>query len=226
MGGLRAFGADRIYTCSGAGMWMTLSRNIQTTIRLLLGLAGLIAVIASACAQAPVASPITYIEWPSPDGKFAFLKSYGEDLHSIDLIDKQSGTTLQRIDEQDSRQADWHVLWAPDSNGFALMTRLGHPIQGVDIYRRSGETFQRIDLPEADIPEKLKRGKKFPHFANLNWQEAKQWNKDGSLVVTIDTMIDGEGASITATRTVVLGFDQAGKASIVKSTIKYETAKD
>ena len=42
-------------------------------------------------------------------------------------------------------------------------------------------------------------------------------------MVTIDTMIDGEGASITATRTVVLTFDRAGKAKIVKSTIRYET---
>jgi len=39
-------------------------------------------------------------------------------------------------------------------------------------------------------------------------------------------MIDGEGSSITATRTVVLGFDRAGKARIVKSTIKYETETD
>jgi hypothetical protein len=83
-----------------------------------------------------------------------------------------------------------------------------------------------LDLPEADIPEKLRHGKKFPHVASLNWQEAKAWNKDGSLVVTIDTMIDGAGSSITATRTVVLGFDRAGKASIVKSTIKYATERD
>ena len=44
--------------------------------------------------------------------------------------------------------------------------------------------------------------------------------------MTVDTMIDGEGSSITATRTVVLDFDQAGKARIVKSTIKYETKRD
>jgi len=49
---------------------------------------------------------------------------------------------------------------------------------------------------------------------------------DGSLVVTIDTMIDGAGSSITATRTIVLGFDRAGKPRIVKSTIKYETETD
>ena len=109
------------------------------------------------------------------------------------------------------------------------MTRLGHPIQGVDIYSRAAGTFQKIDLPdlpEANIPEQLKHGRKFPHFANLNWQEAKEWKKDGSLVVTIDTTVDGEGRSITATRTVVLGFDKAGKAKIVNSTIKYKTEKD
>jgi hypothetical protein len=31
---------------------------------------------------------------------------------------------------------------------------------------------------------------------------------------------------ITGTRTVVLGFDRAGQARIVKSTIKYETKTD
>jgi uncharacterized protein YecT (DUF1311 family) len=163
---------------------------------------------------------------PSPDGKFAFVANYDSDVHTIDLIDKRSGKKMQRIGEEDSEQAYWHVLWAPDSNRFALMTRLGHPIQGVDVYFRSSETFRTIELPklpEANIPEKLKHGKKFPHVASLNWQEAEEWKKDGSLVVSIDTMIDGEGSSITATRTVVLAFARSGKAKIVKSTIKYKT---
>ena len=163
---------------------------------------------------------------PSPDGKFAFVTNYDSDVHTIDLIDKRSGKKLQRIGEEDSEQAYWHVLWAPDSNRFALMTRLGHPIQGVDVYFRSGETFRKIELPElpeANIPEKLKRGKHYPHVASLNWQTAEEWKKDGSLVVSIDTTIDGEGSFITATRTVVLGFDRATKGRILKSTIKFET---
>ena len=82
------------------------------------------------------------------------------------------------------------------------------------------------DLPQANIPESLKHGKKFPHYAGLNWQAAREWKKNGSLIVTIDTMVDGEGSSISATRTVVLSFDRAGKARIVKSTIKYETGTD
>jgi hypothetical protein len=198
-------------------------------VRLSLCMVGSIAFAATVYAQVPVASPTAEVDWPSPDGKFAFVASYGEDVHSFDLIDKQSGAKLQRIDEQDSTLVYWHVLWANDSNRFALMTRSGHPIQGVGVYRRSGETFQRVelpDLPAADIPEKLKHGRNFPHVATLDWQEATKWKKDGSLVVTVDTMIDGAGTSITATRTVLLGFDQTGKARVVKSTIKYQTARD
>lgn len=201
--------------------------------RPLLCLVGLVAFAALAYAQQePIASAqdrTENFEWPSPDGKLAFLAAYGEDPRTIDLIDKKSGKKLQRIDEEDTGQAFWHVLWAPNSNRFALMTRSGHPLQGVDVYLRSAETFRKVelpDLPEASIPEKLKHGRKFPHVASLNWQEAKVWKKDGSLVVTIDTTIDGEGISIEATRTVVLGFDRAGKARIVKSTIKYQRGTD
>jgi len=217
--------------------WSSIARTIVSPerwilIRLLLCFVSLAAFTATVCAGEPGASAgdtNEKIVWPSPDGKFACLTIYGEDLHTIDLIDRKSGRKLQGIGEEESSQAYWQLLWAPDSNRFALMTRLGHPIQGVDVYVRSGETFRKIelpDLPAADIPEKLKHGKQFPHVASLNWQAAKAWKKDGSLVVSIDTMIDGAGSSITATRTVVLGFDPAGKARIVTSTIKYETQTD
>jgi hypothetical protein len=169
-------------------------------IRLLICLVSLATFAAAVRAQQPAAPANENIDSPSPDGKLAFLTSIGDDLHALALIDRKSGKIVQRIDDEDSSQATWHVLWAPDSNRFALMTRLGHPIQGLDVYFRSGETFRKIDLPElpeANIPERLKHGKKFPHFASLNWQGAKRWTKDGSLVVTIDTMIDGDGRSIT-----------------------------
>jgi hypothetical protein len=95
---------------------------------------------------------------PSPDGKFAFLasdteeNSFGEQLQIIDLIDRKSGKKLQRVDDA-AMPVFWNVLWAPDSNGFALMTKVvGHPrLQGVDVYFLSGETFQKIELP--DLPD-------------------------------------------------------------------------
>ncbi len=161
------------YSGAAKRIWPLLSGEMPIAIRLFLCMIGLVVFAAPTHAQTPFASPTAEIEWPSPNGKFAFVTlRRGPD--SIDLIDKQSGTKLQRLDEQDSSLVSWHVLWAPDSNRFALMTRSGHPIQTIDVYSRSGETFRQIelpDLPEAEIPEKLKNGKKFPHFANLNWQE-------------------------------------------------------
>jgi DNA-binding beta-propeller fold protein YncE len=177
---------------------------------------------------APPPSPYSAeeLESASPDGKFAFRISYGEDLRTIDLIDAKSEKVVFRIAETDESQTYWSVLWAPDSKRFALMTRLAHPIQGVSVYAKSGDTFHEVELPalpEANIPDRLKRGKHFPHVASLNWQSAVAWKKDGSLVVDIDTTIDGDGSSLSATRTVVLGFDRSGKARILKSTIKFKT---
>jgi hypothetical protein len=84
---------------------------MQIVIRLLLSLVSLATFAATVCAQEPIASPSASagdtnenIDWPSPDGKFAFLAAYGEDLHTIDLIDRKSEKKLQRIDEADSSQ--------------------------------------------------------------------------------------------------------------------------
>ncbi len=202
--------------------------SAATVIRLLVCLIGLGVMATTAATQPQAASPKDNLDWPSPDGKFAFRTFYADDPHTIDLIDIQSGQKLQQIDEQDSSLAQWHVLWAPDSNRFALMTRLGHPIQGVDVFFRDGTTFRKIELPEltANIPEKLERGKKFHHVANLNWQEATAWKKDGSLVMSITSMDDGESGSVTAERTVLLRFNRSGKVKVLRSTIKYETSTD
>lgn len=217
------------------------STNVQMLFRVLMCLTGLAASSTTVWAEGSIASPAAppiaspagdtkgSIDWPSKDGTSAFLSSYSEYRHTLDLIDPKSQQKRQRIDDTDSGQTYWHVLWSPDSKRFALMTRLGHPIQGVDVYVRNGDTFEKLDLPdlpEADIPERLKHGKRYPHFASMNWQEATEWKKDGSLVVTVDTTIDGDGRSIEATRTVVLSFDRAGKAKIAKSAIRYKTGTD
>jgi hypothetical protein len=59
----------------------------------------------------------------------------------------------------------------------------------------------------------------------LDYEDAIAWRKDGSLVVEIETMVDGDGSSVTAARTVVLGFDRSGKARILKSTIRFKEEK-
>jgi hypothetical protein len=134
---------------------------------------GLVTILFSSSAQTPSSSPNASAgeediadentdgpercDCPSsPDGKIAFLASeedsFGDRLQIIDLIDKKSGKKLQRIDDA-AMPVFWNALWAPDSNGFALKTKVvGHPrLQGVDVYFRSGETFQKIEL--SNVPE-------------------------------------------------------------------------
>jgi hypothetical protein len=126
-----------------------------------------------------------------------------------------------------SARFNLEVLWRPDSKAFALTATLWKRGSYVAVYVREGSTFREIKLPElvADIPEKVKGGKSFPHVAELNSQSAKRWQKDGSLVVEIENMVDGNDGSVTATRTVVLGFDRSDKAKILKSRIKFVTDK-
>jgi hypothetical protein len=174
------------------------------------------------------------IEAPSPDGQFAFRYTGESDSEkkTYDLIDKASGKVLMSVAESDpdlgpSARFNMEVLWRPDSKAFALTATLWKRGSYVAVYVREGSTFREITLPElvADIPAKVKGGKSFPHVAELNSQSAKQWQKDGSLVVEIENMVDGNDGSVTATRTVVLGFDRSDKAKILKSRIKFVTEK-
>ena len=93
----------------------------------------------------------------------------------------------------------------------------------VMVFVREGATFREVKLPEltAEIPEKVMAGKDYPHVVELSSQSAKRWLKDGSLEVEIETIQDGNGSTIQANRTVILGFGKDGKAKILKSTTKY-----
>ena len=44
-------------------------------------------------------------------------------------------------------------------------------------------------------------------------------------LVEIETMVDGGEGSLTATRTVVLGFDRSDKAKVLKSKIEFKVKK-
>jgi hypothetical protein len=148
-------------------------------------------------------------------------------LLTLPSIEKKTAKVLQRIADDDMPSVRYSVLWAPDSKRFALMTRAGHPNQGVSVYLLKGDKFQEIDIPDlrVEIPASM-AGKDHPHVASNNWHEAEKWNKDGSLLLTIDNTIDGAGHTASATRTVLLGFDKSGKSKILKSTVKYESSND
>jgi len=121
------------------------------------------------------------------------------------------------------------VLWKPDSKAFALTATLWKRGSSVSVFVRDGSDFREIKLPDlvTDVPDKVRRGKSFSYVSESNSQSAIRWQKDGSLVVEIETIVDGndEGLSITAKRTVVLDFDRSDKAKIRKSTIEFATEK-
>src|SRR5207253_2304051 len=120
------------------------------------------------------------------------------------------------------------VLWRPDSKAFAVTETFWKRGSGVEVYAGSGSSFRVIKLPKlsVDVPDKIKKGKILGHVIESNSERAIRWQKDGSLDVEIETAVDGNDGSITATRTVTLGFDRPGQARILKSTIAYETQKD
>jgi hypothetical protein len=174
------------------------------------------------------------IEFPSPDGQFAFryTGTSHEEKQTYELIDKASGKVVQTIAESDddpAPSARFHmaVLWRSDSKAFAVTELLVKRGSDVEVFLRDGATFRRIEIPEllVEIPDKVKGGKSYPHIGQLSSEKAKRWQKDGSLVVQIETTEDGDAGSITATRTVVLGFDRSDKVRILKSTIKFKTEK-
>src|SRR5215471_1566728 len=159
------------------------------------------------------------IESPSPDGQFAFRYT-GEsesENQTYDLIDKRSGKVLKSVAKSDpdlGPSARFHiegVLWRPDSKAFAVTAMLWKRGSSVSVFVQDGSAFRGIELPElaAEVPQKAKRGMDLQHVAELDSQSAIRWEKDGSLLMQIETVVDGNKGSVTATRAVVLALGRS-----------------
>jgi hypothetical protein len=178
-------------------------------------------------------------KFPSPDGKFAFRydknesgEETDEEAEVFNLIDPRSGKVLLRVTESDpdlgpSGRFEMKVLWKPDSKAFAVTGTFTRRGSTVLVFVREGTEFRAVELPEleVEITEQAKQGKTFVKTTWINSQTAKRWQKDGSLVVDIETVEEGGYGSIRATRTVVLGFDKTDKARILQSSIKFAIEK-
>ena len=179
-------------------------------------------------------------QFPSPDGQFAFRYGKAEpkagaddEIETFDLIDAHSGKVLQRVAESDpnmgaSARFSMEVLWKSDGKAFAVTAEFWKRGTTLLVFVRNGEKFRKVHLPvlAADITEKAKQGRTFAKATQVNSQTAKEWQKDGSLLVEIESTEDGAEGSITATRTVVLGFDKTSKARVLKSNIKFASDKE
>src|SRR5690348_9390826 len=152
---------------------------------------------------------------------------------TYDLIDKKTGKFLMTVVESDpeigpsARFGIEKVLWKQDSKAFAITAMLWKRGTSVYVFMRDGSTFRQIELPEldVDIPDSAKQGKDLQHVVESNSQSAIRWQQDGSLLMKIETTVDGNEGMVTGTRTVVLGFDHSDKAKIKTSTIKFKMEK-
>jgi len=165
------------------------------------------------------------VESPSPDGRFAFLATRQPDgKKTFDLIKKNSGEVLLRVAESDAdfgNRLTTAVLWTRDSKRFALnysLVRLG---EEVSVFFRRGGAFRELKLPklpEARLPKlSASQRKHLWHISANNSTGAVRWQKHGSLVVEIESSIDGNSSFAKATRTVVLAFNRFGAVRIIKS---------
>lgn len=166
-------------------------------------------------------------QYSSPNGKWGFVTSPAAGKPTVDLVQLPGAKIISHLGSDCS--AGWSVLWADDSKHFALMEKASPAQQSLAAFRESTNGFIALDLPklpEAAIPDKLKHGKAYPDIAILNAATATEWKKDGSLLVDIQTMVDGKDSTLTATRTVLIKFDEAGHGTIAKSTIQYDNNND
>jgi hypothetical protein len=101
-------------------------------------------------------APKKKIEFPSPDGKFAFRysgsKSEGE-VQTYNLIDKASRKVVTKVAESDPdggpsmRFTMEKVLWRADSKAFAVAAFLWKRATSLIVFVRDGSTFREIELP-------------------------------------------------------------------------------
>ena len=196
------------------------------------GLLVLVFAVAIPCARcAPDGQDKTekMIQYPSPDGRFAFLLTRTpEGRKTVDLIEKDSGKILHRIVEsQDdfSYRVDANAAWTSDSKEFAFSYTVNRRGSQIAVFSRSGNVFHQIKLPKfprVQLPADRGEG----NTTDVDNTHALRWEKDGSLVAEIETKKTRADNVVVATRTVVLGFNQHGEARILKTTQKVTTEQD
>jgi hypothetical protein len=179
--------------------------------------------------SAPAAEP-TRIS-PSPDGRYVFLQGDASSGQPpLDLVDPATGKVLQHILQPSpgsSVSAD-HILWKPDSSGFALTVGTGRFEWNVSVYVRQGDTFesrQFPDMPRATIPAKYGPDTKLKHWDDVDRQTPIRWLPDGSLVVEVASTADDSHLTVTATRTVTISLPAKGPPRFLNSTLKVTTGK-
>ena len=163
------------------------------------------------------------INFPSPDGRFAFSVGSYETGHRdnatqawvIDtetkpaaIIDQVSRKVLLQL-ESPLRPEEDKVLWSADSKWLAFSHR-GNKQTDLRVYFWNGESFEQVKLPELPEPElKFKPNKKPLAEQVVHFDEDTvtplRWDKSGALVVSRQFgMTDNTVESITYSRVYII----------------------
>jgi len=163
------------------------------------------------------------INFPSPDGRFAFSVGSYETGHRdnatqawvIDtetkpaaIIDQVSRKVLLQL-ESPLRPEEDKVLWSADSKWLVFSHR-GNKQTDLRVYFWNGESFEQVKLPELPEPElKFKPNKKPLTEQVVHFDEDAvtplRWDKSGALVVSRQFgMTDNTVESITYSRVYII----------------------
>jgi hypothetical protein len=163
------------------------------------------------------------IKYRSPDGKFAMLLSETDDEAgvTIKLVEVASGkVVIDLADTGHPYSENAKLLWSTNSKEFAFFEddRRGG---STTVYRRSGDTFEDVSLPETpDCKNKQNVGKEFAVGV-----KPQRWINSNTLVLLASNeWSDSADPDKTheCKQTIQIVFDSAGKASakLIKETHK------
>jgi hypothetical protein len=151
----------------------------------------------------------------SPDKKFGVritCESEPEDPKNIDpasitaveIVSLPSGKRVMDL-SQDYNGAPAKILWAQDSNWFALSASEGPRVTDTYVYRRGGNEFEKLDTEEMSVDTGAD--------VRNQYIEPVRWLKPGTLVLTQLTIFRGGKGDSTIQFTV--RFDQFGKPHVI-----------
>jgi len=119
------------------------------------------------------------IEFPSPDGRYAFRETFDSVRVTLDLVEKASGKPVCRVlDSGDSGpRLQGDILWSPDSKRFALSGSEARLSWSVSVFVQDGGAFREAELPtltDPEIPSKYEKDDRLFHWSEIGvWRPVR-----------------------------------------------------
>ena len=90
----------------------------------------------------------------SPDGRYALrTHTEGDEVKSEAISLPKGDVDWGRIVELQGERPVRHLCWSPDSRRFAFSYPETQRFTVTEVFERAGESFRKVELPDADIPQ-------------------------------------------------------------------------